>query len=200
MKVLAVECCGDALSMALSDGGALWRLRRGGGRHDEKLWPALRALLARARLELRDVEAVACCSGPARFTGVRVGMTFAQALASSLGVPCVALSLLEAAAHRLRREGAPARFVVALPAGRADKQTDELYAQGAGAPVYIGPGQAAAVLAGLSRGGRDPVLRPGPLSAEDLIPPALERLRRGKPGACAPLYLKPASFEPRPGR
>ena len=55
----------------------------------------LGALRANAAV-VRDVAGVACLTGPGRFTAVRIGVTFADTLARSLGVPAVGLTRFEA--------------------------------------------------------------------------------------------------------
>jgi hypothetical protein len=95
---------------------------------------------------------------------------------------------------------------VRLPAGHRKGEEDaELYLQafGPGAPgkpLWTRASEAGPILARLTRGGKDPVLEPGaafpwPLEARHLLEPARAALEAGRPGPCAPLYLKPANFQ-----
>jgi tRNA threonylcarbamoyl adenosine modification protein YeaZ len=67
-----------------------------GTRHAEELTPALRAALAGAGVRLADVEAVVVGLGPGPFTGLRVGVVTAAALADARGIPAVGVCSLDA--------------------------------------------------------------------------------------------------------
>ena len=58
----------------------------------------LQALLTRAQLALRDVNAFAVAVGPGSFTGLRVGIATMQGLAFDAGKPLVGISALDALA------------------------------------------------------------------------------------------------------
>src|SRR5688572_24871247 len=55
--------------------------------HSAELLPVLATLLGRAGAEWDDVEAIAVGVGPGTFTGLRIGVATARALAQGLGVP-----------------------------------------------------------------------------------------------------------------
>jgi tRNA threonylcarbamoyl adenosine modification protein YeaZ len=67
-----------------------------GNRHAELLVPAVREALAEAGLALADVDAVVAGLGPGPFTGLRVGVVTAAALADARGVPAVGVCSLDA--------------------------------------------------------------------------------------------------------
>lgn len=52
---------------------------------------------------MQDLQAVVVCSGPGSFTGLRMGLAFAQGLAYALGVPVFSISRFELAAWHLGR-------------------------------------------------------------------------------------------------
>src|SRR6187397_2596361 len=58
----------------------------------------LQALLTRAQLALRDVNAFAVAVGPGSFTGLRVGIATMQGLAFDAGKPLLGISALDALA------------------------------------------------------------------------------------------------------
>ncbi|SFO96731.1 tRNA threonylcarbamoyl adenosine modification protein YeaZ [Geodermatophilus dictyosporus] len=67
-----------------------------GNRHAELLVPAVREALAAAGVALADVGAVVAGLGPGPFTGLRVGVVTAAALADARGVPAVGVCSLDA--------------------------------------------------------------------------------------------------------
>ncbi len=73
-----------------------------GRRHAETLAPAIEFLTAQAHVPLREISAVAVDVGPGLFTGLRVGISTAKALASTLRVPMVGVTSLDLLAFPVR--------------------------------------------------------------------------------------------------
>lgn len=71
-------------------------------RHAETLTPAIEFVCKQARVELKEVSVVAVDIGPGLFTGLRVGIAAAKAVASALRVPMIGLSSLDLLAFPLR--------------------------------------------------------------------------------------------------
>ncbi|HEX4862459.1 MAG TPA: tRNA (adenosine(37)-N6)-threonylcarbamoyltransferase complex dimerization subunit type 1 TsaB [Acidimicrobiales bacterium] len=74
-----------------------------GRRHAELLAPSIQTILRLASVHIREIERIVVDNGPGLFTGLRVGIATAKALASALGiqvVPCSSLDIL-AYVHRL---------------------------------------------------------------------------------------------------
>jgi tRNA threonylcarbamoyladenosine biosynthesis protein TsaB len=67
-------------------------------RHAAKLLPLAAGLLERAGLEFADVELLAVGVGPGTFTGLRIGISTARALAQALAIPAVGVSTLQSLA------------------------------------------------------------------------------------------------------
>ena len=74
-----------------------------GRRHAETLVPSIQFLCAQARIELAEIGAIAVDVGPGLFTGLRVGVATAKAMASALRVPMVGVSSLDLLAFEVRR-------------------------------------------------------------------------------------------------
>lgn len=55
----------------------------------ERLMPLAEEVLAEAGVAPRDLTAVAVCTGPGNFTGVRIAVAAARGLSLSLGIPAV---------------------------------------------------------------------------------------------------------------
>jgi len=69
-------------------------------RQSDLMIPALASLLKKKKLTARDLELVVVNVGPGSFTGVRVGVSTARALAQGLELPLVSVSGLEAMAFQ----------------------------------------------------------------------------------------------------
>ncbi len=193
--ILAVDATGADLTVALRARGKTFQVRRSGKTpHDEVLLPAVEGLLARAKVGWKELDAVAAASGPGRFTGIRIGLSFAAVVGLQRGIPALAVSRLEAAAdacgaddilaalpgwkdevyhQRFRRAGA--RLTAAGPAGwtaPAAWPAERESAESRGLAVAYGATDAAALLTTAARR----------LDARSLPP-------------FEPFYLKPAGYE-----
>ena len=73
-----------------------------GKRHAETLVPAIQFVCQTAQVSLDEVSVVAVDIGPGLFTGLRVGIATAKAMASALRVPMIGLSSLDLLAHQVR--------------------------------------------------------------------------------------------------
>jgi tRNA threonylcarbamoyl adenosine modification protein YeaZ len=120
-----------------------------GRTHGEQLLPAIGRLTGEANLRRSRIRAVVVGTGPGAFTGLRVGIATAKALAHELRVPIAGVS---SAAALLEASGTGAAGVLLLPAGPNDR-------------TVVRAGGSAELLPG----GREPDLRAGDLLvAEDL--------------------------------
>lgn len=73
-----------------------------GKRHAETLVPAIQFLCGQTGIELSEIGAVAVDVGPGLFTGLRVGVATAKAMASALRVPMVGVASLDLLAFEVR--------------------------------------------------------------------------------------------------
>ncbi|MBI4422227.1 MAG: tRNA (adenosine(37)-N6)-threonylcarbamoyltransferase complex dimerization subunit type 1 TsaB [Elusimicrobia bacterium] len=217
-KLLAFDTTADRLTLALDDGRTVRaRLARAGVEQDELLTPEAERLLRAAKLELADLDAFVAATGPGRFTGIRVGLTFAGVLARALGKRAVGVSWLEACAWRAAPT--PGRVVAVLPGWKGELffQAFERLATtvrpleaprwcvpedfartlgprlGSGEFRLVGP--AAGKALALAPAARLAEVDDRPLAAADLLAPARERLEAGRTEALEPLYIKPAHYE-----
>jgi len=102
--ILGIDTATDQVGVAL--GGvegvlAEFRVARG-RRHAETLAPAVDFVCRQAGIELSDVSVVAVDVGPGLFTGLRVGLAAAKAIASALRTPMIGLPSLDLLAFPLR--------------------------------------------------------------------------------------------------
>ncbi|MFG3435679.1 tRNA (adenosine(37)-N6)-threonylcarbamoyltransferase complex dimerization subunit type 1 TsaB [Nonomuraea sp. NPDC047897] len=119
MLVLAFDTATPAVTAALHDGGRVLAESTtiDARRHGELLVPTVETVLSEAGASLRDVTAVVAGSGPGPYTGLRVGLMTAQALATTLGVPAYGICTLDAVAYG---SGLPGPFVAATDARRKE--------------------------------------------------------------------------------
>lgn len=71
--------------------------------HGEMLAPMIQAVLAEAEMSITDIGLVAVDCGPGRYTGLRVGIATAAALAYARSLPVVAVSSTELLAFGARK-------------------------------------------------------------------------------------------------
>jgi tRNA threonylcarbamoyladenosine biosynthesis protein TsaB len=100
MIVLGIDTATDVVSVAVVDGDVVLAASelRSERRHAEDLTPMIDFVVKRAGLGLNELAAVAVNVGPGLFTGMRVGIASAQALAYALSLPLVGVDGLAAMA------------------------------------------------------------------------------------------------------
>jgi tRNA threonylcarbamoyladenosine biosynthesis protein TsaB len=82
-----------------------------GKRHAENLAPSIDFVRRQARVELTEISVVAVDIGPGLYTGLRVGIAAAKAMALALRVPMIGISSLDLLAWPVRHT---AREIVAV--------------------------------------------------------------------------------------
>jgi tRNA threonylcarbamoyladenosine biosynthesis protein TsaB len=126
MLVLAIESATDAAAVALADedGTIAQSTLSRGRRHAETIAPAIEYCCATAGLALAQVDAVVVDVGPGLFTGLRVGVGTAKALAYALERPVVTSTSLEVLARAVSQSIAtgerPVRIIPVLDARRGE--------------------------------------------------------------------------------
>jgi len=126
--ILGIETATQQVSVAL--GGhegviGLLEIARG-RRHAETLVPAIDFLCAQADIGLDEIGLVAVDVGPGLFTGMRVGLATAKALAQALRIPMIGISSLDLLAFPHRRSD---RVVVPVVDARKGEVFYAMYRQ-----------------------------------------------------------------------
>lgn len=206
MLLLALDTSTPAVSVALCRDGVTLAAESvvDARRHNELLAVNIQAVLDRAGVMPRQLDAVAAGVGPGPYTGLRVGLMTARAFGHALGIPthgiCSLDVLARAAAHAIDGE-----FVVATDARRKEVYwasyvgAERISGPSVDKPAevaYAGPvvGQGAELYPDAFPGGRLP-LYPDPA---DLAAIVEEHVAAGRPTLpLEPLYLrKPDAVEP----
>lgn len=111
MILLAIESATDLVGAAVvgDEGGAVERVHAGGRAHAEHLAPSIEEACALAGCRVTDLDRIAVDIGPGLFTGLRVGVATAKALAQALGIGVLGMGSLDIlAAAAWERTGGPA--------------------------------------------------------------------------------------------
>lgn len=120
----------------------------------ERLNPMIGEVMAEAGVAFQNLGLVAVTTGPGAFTGLRIGIACARAIALAADVPLAGVTTFEALAHAVpaeeRRDGGGSRtLVVCVNGKRRDVFVQRYDAAGAvlGAAGALAPGDARVALA-----------------------------------------------------
>jgi N6-L-threonylcarbamoyladenine synthase len=78
--------------------------------HLEKIDPIVREAVAKAGVELADIEAVAVTKGPGLIGSLLVGVCYAKSLAYSLGIPFVGINHIEGHVYSIAFDNPPVQY------------------------------------------------------------------------------------------
>jgi tRNA threonylcarbamoyladenosine biosynthesis protein TsaB len=112
--VLGIATATSQVGVALAglDGPLASLHVRQGRRHAELLAPAIETLTRMAGVGTQQITRMAVDIGPGLFTGLRVGVATAKAMAAALDIPIVGCSSLDVLAHPHHREGRTVAAIV----------------------------------------------------------------------------------------
>jgi tRNA threonylcarbamoyl adenosine modification protein YeaZ len=122
--LLAIDTSGtDALVALGKENGSLVAERRwaAGYRHGEELLTRIDEMLSSEGVALTDLAGVVVGTGPGAFTGLRVGLATAKALARELAIPIAGVATSEALLAAAAAVGDGKQAVLLLPAGPSDR-------------------------------------------------------------------------------
>ncbi|HOW57585.1 MAG TPA: tRNA (adenosine(37)-N6)-threonylcarbamoyltransferase complex dimerization subunit type 1 TsaB [Smithellaceae bacterium] len=225
MLILAFDTSSPTASVALLRHNTILYevLINTGLNHSEILLPAIDEAMRKVDLAMKDIDLLACTSGPGSFTGLRIGCSTLKGLAFATEKPAVAVSSLEAVASNICPTS---RMICAmLDAGRGQVYTacyrlnktgalekiggekaacpQEIIKETEGDVIFAGDGamRYAEIIKGSGKknflivSGAQNYIR---ASAVGII--AREKYRRNElinPATFTPLYLRPADARPK---
>lgn len=103
MNIIAIDASGVAGSVAYIANGKIvgeyyvcHKLT-----HSQTIMPMLEHLKGMIGIEMEQVDAVAVTSGPGSFTGIRIGVATAKAIAMALNVPIIGIPTLDVMANNM---------------------------------------------------------------------------------------------------
>lgn len=224
MNTLAFDTCFGACSVAATWDGPAGRvgasrceqLVRG---HAERLTPMIGEVMGAAPFGFPEIGLIVVTTGPGTFTGQRVGIAAARALALATGAPVGTLSSLAVmaytAAAEIRDEIAGKVLAVAVDARRGEiyfqafagpallplaapvLTTPEAAALALDGPAVLAVGSGAAALAEAAQSGASVTARLAALEPDvRFIPDGAVAAGQGMP---RPLYLRPPDAKPQDG-
>jgi len=144
MQILAMDTATAGCSVALWRGDDIGARRsqamaRG---QSEALLPMIQDVLAEAGLTAMDLDLIAVTRGPGAFTGLRIGLSAARAMALAAGVPCLGVDTTDVIARGVDGSLIPGELLVVLDTKRSDFYAQKFSCrhEALAPPVAVSPG------------------------------------------------------------
>ena len=117
MKILAIETTGKYGSASVIDETGLVFSAASSEEmnHLKGMITLIDEAVLKAGITKDELTHVATSVGPGSFTGIRIGVTTARIMSQMLGIPCIAVSTLEAMAVRALEKAVPAGALYVVP-------------------------------------------------------------------------------------
>jgi tRNA threonylcarbamoyladenosine biosynthesis protein TsaB len=122
VPLLALDTSSAASAAVVADDGRTLATRSSGEprRHAELLTPLIEQVLGEAGVDRSELTGIVAGTGPAPFTGLRVGLVTARTLGMALGIPVHGVSSLDALALAAVRGGQTDEVLVVSDARRKE--------------------------------------------------------------------------------
>jgi tRNA threonylcarbamoyladenosine biosynthesis protein TsaB len=103
--ILNIETATDICSIAISQGGKMLSLvEEANNNHASRITLMIEEALREAKINIKDLSAVAMSNGPGSYTSLRVGTSTAKGICYALGIPLIAVDTLTALAYAVFEE------------------------------------------------------------------------------------------------
>lgn len=117
MKILAIDTCTESTSITLlSNDNKYTRSIIGLAKSSGEVLNMCNEIFNEAKIEKKDIQAIAYTQGPGSFTGVRMCISVVQGLSFSLNIPIIGFSTLELLAYKVKKEFKENLIAIALDA------------------------------------------------------------------------------------
>ena len=113
-NILAIDCSTSVMKLALSfEGDRLVKKESEAGQsHGQIIYRQIEQLFSLSTIAVKDLDGIIVNTGPGSFTGLRIGIAAAKAIAVVNEIPVVALNLFEIASRKLSESGLTAKVLV----------------------------------------------------------------------------------------
>ena len=128
--ILNIETSTKTCSVNLSKDGVLLEYREITSEkyvHSEKLHLLIHEIFKSLNIKLKELSAVAVCSGPGSFTGLRIGVASAKGIAFALGIPLISMNSLDIMIENFKSDSV-AKNAILFP--MIDARRQEVYTAG----------------------------------------------------------------------
>tara|TARA_B110000459_G_scaffold196046_1_gene237539 strand:- start:515 stop:1186 length:672 start_codon:yes stop_codon:yes gene_type:complete len=128
--ILNIETSTKTCSVNLSKDGVLLEYREITSEkyvHSEKLHLLIDEIFKSLNIKLKELSAVAVCSGPGSFTGLRIGVASAKGIAFALGIPLISMNSLDIMIENFKTDSV-AKNAILFP--MIDARRQEVYTAG----------------------------------------------------------------------
>lgn len=104
MKILAVDSSSVTASVAIVESGEIIAhyFLNVGLTHSQTLAPMIESVLKNSNILPSEIDLYAATNGPGSFTGIRIGLSIAKAMALANSKPCLGVSSLYSLAYNLK--------------------------------------------------------------------------------------------------
>lgn len=117
MKILAIETTGKygSASVINEEGEVFSAISTEDMNHLKGMMVLIDEAIHEAGIDKSDLTHIAASVGPGSFTGIRIGVVTARVMAQMLGLPCIAVSSLEAMGERVLDAAVSAGSLYVVP-------------------------------------------------------------------------------------
>ena len=106
MKILSIDTTSEVCGVAILEDEKLVieNSLNNGLTHSENLMLLIKEALEKAEITLKDIDLVACCTGPGSFTGIRIGVATVKAICEVNNIKIAEVTSLESLANNINED------------------------------------------------------------------------------------------------
>ena len=106
MKILSIDTTSEVCGVAILENENLLieNSISNSLTHSENLMPLIREALEKTNTTLKDIDLIACCTGPGSFTGIRIGVASCKAMSEVNQIKVAEVTSLEGLAKNIKNQ------------------------------------------------------------------------------------------------